>query len=368
MSCSPIDRATRRRGFTLIELLVVMVIIAILIGLLLPAVMGARARARAMSCQSNLRQIGLGIIQYADQYNGIYPAFRWNDTGEVIPTNAPPLVIDFGEERINVGAPRWNLIIGPFIEGSIDTDVLDPDGNGIADFDDDDTPFGNEVFVCPETPERNTSRNGSYGYNYQYLGHARQFRDSDSTGAPIQRPYGPPHVNYPVGPGGVRTTTRTVMVADCLGTASGYAEADRQPWSGASDICRARGNHSYALDPPVPWFEDRFSSSPTGLSLGAVSSGGDCPFPEHGFTAVDGRHQGRAQAVFADGHVGAMTPEEFGYVVREDGSFAYDDINELFEDLNGNGLPDRKDEWLGSNELFSGVGIHKLLPLQDNRP
>ncbi len=70
-------RNTRPRAFTLIELLVVIAIIAILAAILFPVFARARENARRASCQSNLKQIGLGLLQYTQDYDETYPgAFK----------------------------------------------------------------------------------------------------------------------------------------------------------------------------------------------------------------------------------------------------------------------------------------------------
>jgi len=122
----------KRRGFTLIELLVVIAIIAILAAILFPVFARAREKARQTSCLSNLKQLGLGGLMYAQDYDETLPM-------HVTATNSAPTWV------------YWPETMQPYIKNQ-------------------------QMLVCPSNPPGfalssfgGTYRT-SYGYNWTWLG------------------------------------------------------------------------------------------------------------------------------------------------------------------------------------------------------
>ena len=136
----------RKVGFTLIELLVVIAIIAILAAILFPVFARARENARRASCMNNLKQIGLGIMQYTQDYDEKYPP-ALNFGGKTWQQGNYP--------RAGAGMPgaKFNVSDGININHFVSwMDIIYPYVKSV------------QVFTCPSAtlaPEESPS----YGYN-----------------------------------------------------------------------------------------------------------------------------------------------------------------------------------------------------------
>lgn len=129
----------KRRGFTLIELLVVIAIIALLAAILFPVFARARENARRSSCQSNLKQISLGIAQYVQDYDDRYPHYQG---GVLDPNGAAP------GNGMDMSPPTtgWDNMIQPYMKST-------------------------QVMQCPSESTRRvgtTGRNDALDYAYNY--------------------------------------------------------------------------------------------------------------------------------------------------------------------------------------------------------
>jgi prepilin-type N-terminal cleavage/methylation domain-containing protein/prepilin-type processing-associated H-X9-DG protein len=115
--CYPRDHFAKRDGFTLIELLIVIAIIALLAAILFPVFAKARENARRASCQSNLKQIGLGIMQYTQDYDERLMGYYYS----------------LG----SLGDVRWDEALEPYLKSK-------------------------QIFACPSDPRTGFMRSYSY--------------------------------------------------------------------------------------------------------------------------------------------------------------------------------------------------------------
>ncbi|MEM9359860.1 MAG: DUF1559 domain-containing protein [Pseudomonadota bacterium] len=151
-------RYSTSRGFTLVELLVVIAIIGVLIALLLPAVQSSREAARRMSCQNNVKQLGLALLSYEGS-NGHFPPglLSYSD-------DTPATAI------MNLHGFAWGALILPQVEQTQLYEFLSEVSDEFAapkwwdpdDFDKDAAEAVIEIFLCPSDAgygTRNENRN-----------------------------------------------------------------------------------------------------------------------------------------------------------------------------------------------------------------
>lgn len=102
---------TRAHGFTLIELLIVIAIIALLAAILFPAFSRARENARRSSCQSNMKQIGVGMLQYSQDYDErLTPFIVSTTTTSVVPSDEQNSVSTVDQGYV------WHTLLQPYVK------------------------------------------------------------------------------------------------------------------------------------------------------------------------------------------------------------------------------------------------------------
>ena len=216
----------QQQGFTLIELLVVIAIIAILAAILFPVFARARENARRASCMSNLKQIGLGMMMYVQDYDEHYaPAIPgvWHDastytSGAAVCTGKPCGIFYIADGFAGGYWQSWMDVLYPYVKS-------------------------NQIFVCPSQPSGTTP---SYGYS-AYIN---------------QMIYSKP----PVAMAQVNNPSETVMFNDCYRIYCTYSRPTDvfQPWTGNTIYSPHLEGYNVAFaDGHVKWFG---KNNPIGLN------------------------------------------------------------------------------------------------------
>jgi len=101
---------TKKSGFTLIELLVVIAIIAILAAILFPVFARAKAKAQQSVCLSNMKQLGLGLMMYVEDYAGAYPMAYYYNVQKLNGTTV--------QDDANGGYTQWSGVVAPYVRNN----------------------------------------------------------------------------------------------------------------------------------------------------------------------------------------------------------------------------------------------------------
>ncbi len=159
--------SSKKTGFTLVELLVVIAIIGVLVGLLLPAVQAAREAARRSSCQNNMRQIGLAVLNHESSLQ-YFPSTGVKPDGPKYGYWDP---LNQNRDNYGVNTLTWMWALLPYIE---ETATASLRGTGAGYLDPAQTLDGQSVqaYVCPGRGARRVvAKNGILQAYSDYAGY-----------------------------------------------------------------------------------------------------------------------------------------------------------------------------------------------------
>lgn len=291
-----VESSSRLRAFTLIELLVAISIIALMVSLLLPAMSAARQTGTAAQCLGNLRTLGQGLVMYTTDH-----------ADQLVPGRLPKIDNDNWRTLVLGGfkyRPTFLAMMGTNVGIQAFADPM-PSATMLDMFGEkgDRQNYSSRVYVCPATPEWTDERNGSYGYNYSFLGNSRLKTTSDITS----------FKNWPVSATRIKDPSRTVAVADSMGTAATVGADHRMIYANNANEPERFGNEGFNLDPPKI----------------APANGESAGYPTER-TAADPRHLKKSSVMFVDTHVESMTPSQLGYQLGPHGEYLFDGNNSLW--------------------------------------
>jgi prepilin-type N-terminal cleavage/methylation domain-containing protein/prepilin-type processing-associated H-X9-DG protein len=291
----------KRKGFTLIELLVVIAIIAILAAILFPVFAQAREKARQITCASNEKQIGLAILQYAQDYDETMPAGNYWDIGNSLP---------------------WVRVIQPYLGSN------GPAGGYL-------TNGSQGLLRCPDDSGPMSAYDEPPALGFGYFGPLISYA-SDSVlvawhGAGYSMGTLPEDGVSDGWPGDVRTLSQiakpdqTIMVAE-------KHSSDVIAWGGAGNSATTGTGNIFIDEQDGLGQDTSFGEAPDSMPWPgpgnpactgwATPWGGAAGYCANGAVSVD--HQGHANFLFADGHVKSMTavatnPDPTGNIDSNDG-------------------------------------------------
>ncbi len=258
------------KGFTLIELLVVIAIIAILAAILFPVFAQARERARAITCVSNLKQMGLALMMYNQDYDETYACGWASGDG---------------------GKSMWRMTLKPYIEKFGDSGSPYDAANG----------KGKGIYLCPDDPFANSGYDPtSYGYNAQpyggnsgmTMGWVAVGNGGAFPGAPEAGIYSP--ANYVAFADAAETGSAATLAADP------HFNDGSPAWTG----CTTNSGSGPFLFNPSVWVQggsvDWDFGVPGTEDWGSCRNGGRRPYP---------RHFGKINCTFADGHAKSVSAD-----------------------------------------------------------